>query len=171
MACGRRACWKPETVLSTADADETRLLPAWRRYSGTFYQRAHRALTEAVANGHVVIISAGYGLVRADEPIGTYNKKLHLADWPTGLLERLLVDEARRVEAQAVVGFAAATTDYAKLLRRTPWRGARVDARLVTIKGVRGTGKVLQQLGVAFTAFWNQTPGHRPGDTMIERLT
>ena len=55
-------------VLATARADTAHLLPAWRRYTGTFYQHARPALADAVATGHVVIISGGYGIARADEP-------------------------------------------------------------------------------------------------------
>ena len=54
-------------VLASAQADTTHLLPAWRRYTGTFYQHARPALADAVATGHVVIISGGYGIVRGDE--------------------------------------------------------------------------------------------------------
>ena len=42
-----------------------RLLPAWRRYTGTFCQHAGPALADSVATGDVVIISGGYGSVRA----------------------------------------------------------------------------------------------------------
>lgn len=74
-------------VLATAHAEDARVLPAWRRYTGTFYQHARPALAEAVSTGHVLIISGGYGVVRADEPIAWYDKALHLTDWPAGLLE------------------------------------------------------------------------------------
>jgi hypothetical protein len=57
-------------VLTTARADTAHLLPSWRRYTGTFYQHGRPALGGAVAAAHVVIISGGYGIVRADEPIG-----------------------------------------------------------------------------------------------------
>ena len=67
-----------------------RVLPAWRRYTGTFYQNAQPALADAVARGHVVIISGGYGIVRADEPISWYDKVLQLAEWPPGLLSQPL---------------------------------------------------------------------------------
>jgi hypothetical protein len=41
-------------VLASAQADTAHLLPAWRRYTGTFYQHARPALADAVAAGHVV---------------------------------------------------------------------------------------------------------------------
>jgi hypothetical protein len=80
---------------------------------------ARRALARAVAAGHVVIISGEYGIVRGDELIGWYDKVLQLTDWPVGLLESVLLEEAWRCGAHTVVAFAAATTDYAKSLRRT----------------------------------------------------
>jgi hypothetical protein len=86
-------------VLATANADTARVLPAWRRYTGTFYQHARPALAAAAATGHVVIISGGYGIARGEEPIGWYDKILQLTDWPTGLLESALVSEARRCGA------------------------------------------------------------------------
>ena len=43
-----------------------------------------------------MIISGGYGIARADEPIGWYDKILQLADWPAGLLESALISEVRR---------------------------------------------------------------------------
>jgi hypothetical protein len=159
-------------VLASAHADTTRVLPAWRRYSGTFYQHARPALAAAVTTSHVVIISGGYGIARGDEPIGWYDKILDLADWPPGLLESALISQAQRCDAQAVVAFASATTGYTKLLRRTPWRQAHIDARLVTITGVTSgaISEVPRRLGQAFSAFWNHQPGHYPPGTTVELL-
>jgi hypothetical protein len=159
-------------VLATAKADTAHLLPAWRRYTGTFYQHAGPALADAVAGGQVVIISGGYGIARADEPIGCYDKVLQLADWPDGLLESALIGEAQRCGAQTVVAFASATTGYATLLRPTPWLQAGIDARLVTITGVTGgaMSEVPRRLGQAFSAFWNQQRGNYPPGTTVELL-
>lgn len=159
-------------VLTTAQADSTRVLPAWRRYTGTFYQHAQAALAEAVTQGHVVIISGGYGIVRADEPISWYDKALQLADWPSGLLESALISEAQRCSARTVVAFASTSTDYARLLRRTPWRQAGIDARLVTIAGVSvgAMSEVPRQLGQAFSAFWNHQPASYPPNVAVQDL-
>jgi hypothetical protein len=159
-------------VLATANADTARVLPAWRRYVGAFYQNARPALADAVARGHIVIISGGYGIARANEPIGWYDKILHLADWPSGLLESALVSEARRCGADTVVAFAPATTDYAKLLRRTRWQQAGIDARLVTITGVTGgaMAEVPRRLGQAFSAFWNRQHASYPPGATVELL-
>jgi hypothetical protein len=168
------AGWPPDLVdarvrvLASAKANTALVLPAWRRYTGTFYQHARSALADAVTAGHVAIISGGYGVARADEPIGWYDKMLQLADWPAGVLESALIAEARRCEVQTVVAFASATTDYARLLRRTPWVQAGIDARLVTITGVTGgaMSEVPRQLAQAFTAFWNRAGDYPPGMTV-----
>ena len=159
-------------VLATANADTARVLPAWRRYTGAFYQHARPALGDAVAAGHVVIISGGYGIARGDEPIGWYDKVLQLADWPAGLLESALVGEARRCGAHTVVAFAAATTGYATLLRRARWRQAGIDARLVTITGVTGgaMAEVPRRLGQAFSAFWTRHQASYPPGIAVELL-
>jgi hypothetical protein len=159
-------------VLAAAGADTAHVLPAWRRYTGTFYQHARPALADAVSAGHVVIISGGYGIARADEPIGWYDKILHLADWPDGLLESALISEARRCGTRSVVAFASATTDYARLLRRTPWQQEGIDAQLVTITGVTegAMSEVPRRLGQAFSAFWNHQHDSYPPGTTTEPL-
>jgi hypothetical protein len=159
-------------VLATANADTAHVLPAWRRYTGTFYQHARPVLADAVAAGHVVIISGGYGLARAEEPIGWYDKVLQLTDWPAGLLETALIGEAQRCGTPTVVAFASATTDYAALLRRTRWQQAGIDARLITITGVTtgAMAEVPRRLGQAFSAFWNHDQSSYPPGTAVEQL-
>jgi hypothetical protein len=68
-------------VLANAEADMARQMPAWRRYDGMFYRYASAALHEAAENGNVVIISGGYGVARAQELIGWYEKP---CAWSTG---------------------------------------------------------------------------------------
>lgn len=159
-----------DRVLETFGRDERTLLPAWQRYTGHFYQCAGGSLREAVANGRVVILSGGYGIVRGDERIGYYDRKLRLADWPPGLLERLLVEEARRAQATTVVGFVAKTSNYAKLLRRVDWRRAGIGVHLVSIQHQGGGAlrEVPQQLGRAFSAFWRQSAADYPRGTIVE---
>jgi len=161
-----------EDVLRNAALDDSRMLPAWRRYAGRLYRYADEALAEAVAAGHVVIISGGYGLVRADELIGSYDKVLSLCDWSRGLLETLLADEACRTPARTVVAFASASQNYARLVRQVRWRDAGVTALLVTITGVAGGAmvEVPRRLGQAFTAFWHQRHDQYPAGTTVEAL-
>jgi hypothetical protein len=160
-------------VLAAAGADATRLLPAWRRYTGTFYQHAGPGLADAVATGHVAIISGGYGITRAGELIGYYDKELRLADWPADLLESALVGEAQRCAIHTVVAFASASTGYATLLRRTPWRQAGIRALLVTVIGVTdgAMSEVPRRLGQAFSVFWNQQHDEYPPGTTVQELS
>jgi hypothetical protein len=98
---------------------------------------------------------------------------LRLAGWPAGLLEGLLAAEAKQRNASAVVAFAAASSDYAKLIRRAPWRDTRTGAFLVTIQGVGGgaSGEVPRRLGRAFACFWQrQSADGYPLGTTVERL-
>ena len=70
-----------------AAIDESLLLPAWQRYDGGFYRAAGASVGSAIAEGvTVLVISGGYGVVVAQEPIGMYERRLSLADWPPGLL-------------------------------------------------------------------------------------
>ncbi|TDO51504.1 hypothetical protein EV643_103243 [Kribbella sp. VKM Ac-2527] len=128
-----------------------------------------------MANGaHVVILSGGYGLLRAEELIGWYEKKLRLADWPAGLLENALTDEAVRVRAQWVVALASTTTDYARLIRRVPWsRTDAAEALLVTLAdaGAGAMVNVPRALGQAFRAFWEHRPDGYPPGLVVERIS
>jgi hypothetical protein len=149
------------------------VLPAWRRYTGMFYQNAGHALADAATTGHLVIISGGYGMVSAEEPIGWYDKRLRLSDWPPGLLESCLISAARHASVQTVVAFAAATAQYARLLRHAPWQDAGMTAYLVTVAGVsRGAmAKVPRRLGEAFGVFWNAQDRPYPPGIVVESLS
>lgn len=103
-----------------AHMDESRFLPAWRRYSGHFYRAASSTLERlAAAGGPVVIISGGYGLVLLDEPIGSYKRAFALRDWPAGLLEACLASLCSGFGADWILAFCARTTGYAALVRST----------------------------------------------------
>ena len=149
-------------------------MPTWQRYTGSFYQSVGSSLAEAVSAGtHVAILSGGYGLVRADEAIGAYDKELKPADWPGGVLEDALISEAVRVGAQEVVAFAAATTGYARILRRTPWRRAGIRRTvLVTVISAGGGAMVTvpRDLRAAFRTFWSGSPDAYPTGIRLEEL-
>jgi hypothetical protein len=171
--------WAPQLreararVLASSGLDMTRVLPAWRRYSGTFYQHANPALADAVKRGHVLIVSGGYGILRAEELIGLYDRQLNLADWPRGVLESALISETDRLGLDTVVAFASATTGYAKLLCRVPWQEAGITASLVTISGVTGGAmvEVPRRLGQAFSVFWAGQHDSYPPGTTAENLS
>ena len=157
-----------------AQVDERALMPAWLRYTGGFYRSVGSTLANAVNGGaHVAILSGGYGLVRAEENIGIYEKQLKPTDWPAGVLEDALVEEAIRVGAKSVVAFAASTTGYAQIVRSTRWNRAGIDRAVLVTAHVVGGGamsKVPRDLGLAFAAFWNAEPEAYPSSIRVEEL-
>lgn len=139
-----------------ARVDETSRLAAWRRNDGTLYRAARPALEWMVrSGGHLLIISGGYGVVRADEPIGLYEARLRRSHWPRGLLEQVLLAYVRRHRLRRVIAFASATTDYGRLIAAVPWAAAGVEtAVLLTpepapgamVKAPRAQGEALAAL-------------------------
>lgn len=124
-------------VLARAGVDESNLLPAWRRYTGALYAAAHETLVRAIEQGlHVLVLSGGYGVVKACEPVGLYSTRLKLTDWPRGLLEETLVAYAKRHDLQSMRAFVSASTDYCRLIRRVPWRAAGIEDALVVTPAV-----------------------------------
>ncbi len=159
-------------VLARSKVDDGGLRPAWLRYNGNFYRNVGSALGEAAANGRALILSGGYGILRADEPISYYDRKLRIGDWPSGMLEHTIIDEARRVSAQKVVTFVSASADYAKLVRRVPWSGTGLGAVLVTIDfhGGGAQVEVPKRLAKAFSAWWRGSPSDYPASMVAEVL-
>jgi hypothetical protein len=157
-----------------AGVDERRLMPAWRRYTGGFYTAAGDALTDATArHANIVIISGGYGIVAAHEPIGGYERVFRLADWPPGLLEVLLCRHAQQTGARSIVAFLAATTSYARLVRRTPWNAAGITEAVLVSAASSGGGAMVtvpRALGAAFRAFWYRAPHLLPDSITVESL-
>jgi len=120
-------------VGASAALEETRLLSAWRRYNGTLYEAAGNRLASAVAAGvPILILSGGYGLVLAEEPIGMYNRRFSLRDWPRQLIEECLAAAAKSLGVRTVVAFCARTTDYAQVIRRASWSKYGIDAWLAS---------------------------------------
>ncbi len=87
------------TVAEIAHLDESTLMPAWHRYTGMLYETARLGLEqaqEAIWFRRLLILSGGYGVVRAIDPIGTYNLALDESRWPRGLLQEVIEAYARR---------------------------------------------------------------------------
>lgn len=83
-----------------------------------------------------MIISGGYGAVLGAEPIGRYDAKFRASAWPDDLIERCLAAYVSRRHISEVVAFAAATTDYAKPLRRATWPlGVRASLLTPAVQG------------------------------------
>jgi hypothetical protein len=152
--------------------NETTLLPAWRRYVGALYEAAGSALREAVESDrapHLLILSGGYGVVRADERIGDYNAKLVLSRWPRGLLQSAIADYARCRRLRRARLFAGGSTDYARVFRGVSWASFGVlDAVLYTpapttgalVKAPRALGEALAELLTArLSPNWSSSDG------------
>jgi hypothetical protein len=178
-ATDARPAWPPELIRARASLagraglDETRLLPAWRRYTGSFYRVASTPIKHAASDAHLVILSGGYGLLEAAEMIGSYNRILHLGDWPNGLLSRLLNEEAIRRDCPTLVGFAGFSTAYARVIRHAGRAAALTDAFLVGVDFTGGSALIRapQLLGRAFAAFWERLPGNEyPVETRVVTL-
>ena len=135
--------------------EESLLLPAWERYDGGLYRTAHDALECLLRrDAHLVILSGGYGVVSAREPIGIYNAVLTLSWWPDRLLGRCLIAYAERHGLTSVRAFAAATSSYCHVLRSVRWQDAGVaDALLLTPRPAPGgIAKSPKSLGEALIA-------------------
>jgi hypothetical protein len=162
-----------QQLSAIAAVDSTGVVPAWRRYTGRFYENCPTALAEAVAqDANIVIISGGYGLVAAKEPIGWYDKIFKLTDWPPGCLQRALLHRVAQTRPASVVAFVSATTDYAKLIRKTPWNQAGIPVHLITRRAAQdgAMSKVPKTLAQAFNAYWKRNPGDAPADLKVEQL-
>ena len=102
--------------------DESDLLPAAERNNGYLYRSAGAAVDALVkASAGVLIMSGGYGVVCAAEPIGWYEQVFRPSKWPDGLVGRCIAGYAEAAKATTVVGLFSATTEYAKTFRSTPW--------------------------------------------------
>lgn len=143
-------------VLVGAGVDEHQPVPAWQRYGGMFYTCAGSALAKAVNGGfHILIVSGGYGVVKACEPIGNYSTRLHLAAWPRGLLEEVMVAYAARHGLKSVRAFVSNSTDYSRVVRRARWRDVGIeDAMILAPEAARGAMvKAPRAQGEALAAF------------------
>lgn len=157
---GQRLSAARRGVLANADLDNRLQLPAWRRYAGTFYTAAGRALRAAIdADLRLLILSGGYGVVKATEPIGVYSMPLSLGAWPPELLKQVLLAYATRHNLSRMRAFVSQSTGYYRLVAQTPWRQAGVtDAIALTPESARGAMvKAPRAQGEAFAAFLDGT--------------
>ena len=149
--------------------DERTLAPAWRRYDGHFYQAAGGALAEAVRQRlHLLILSGGYGVLLACEPIGLYDAALKTSWWPESVLEGVLAGYARHHRLKCMRAFVSRTTAYRKVVERTDWNAAGVDDAVLLMPEAGSQASVLSAQGEAFAALldgatidhnWRSTAG------------
>ncbi|GEM_PF-1275096 len=140
-------------VAEVVQLDESTLMPAWRRYSGNLYERARLERAQDTCwFQHLLILSGGYGIVRAPDPIGMYDHAMNENDWPSGLLQEVIEAYARRHSIRRVIAMAGQSTGYARVLRKVAWNKAGVsEALLLTpeaspgamVKAPRAIGEAL----------------------------
>lgn len=133
-------------VKDAARVDEATLMPAWMRYQGSLYEAGNEGLETGLRNGeHILIISGGYGLVMAEEPIGWYEAVLKPSWWPRGLLERCILEYASHHGLTEVTCFAGAKTPYAQVLRRVSWRRSGLTRARLLSPDLRGEGGAMRK--------------------------
>lgn len=173
--------WSPELLRAReqmrdrAQMDDQFVMPAWQRYNGHFYVATQTSLSEAVsAKANIAILSGGYGVVRAEEEIGWYERPMKKSEWPRGVIEAALISEAVRVGARYVVAFTARTSQYTKIIKNTRWREAGIERAVLVTSHSRDGGamrKVPADLGDAFRALWLGLSDEFPADIWCEELT
>lgn len=78
-----------------------------------------------------LVMSGFYGFIDALDPIGTYERAMHAADWPDGVLERALVESVRAYGQSHVVAFCSRSTAYTTVARRVRWGHAGLRCWLI----------------------------------------
>ena len=122
-----------------ARVDESVLRSAVERYDGHFYDSGRSAIEALLdRSAEVLIVSGGYGLVLPDEAIGDYSCEFQPKMWPDCLIERCLAAMVVESGIKQVVGVMSATTNYAKVFRRTMWSSTVESVHLLTPESVDG---------------------------------
>ena len=153
-----------------AGMHEDTLAPAWQRYSGRFYQAAGEALADTVRRRlHLLILSGGYGVVLACEPIGLYEARLRAGWWPDRILEDVLAGYARHHRLKRMYAFVSASGDYRKVVERADWKASGMKEAVLLMPERGGSqSSVSRTQGEAFSALlggatldhrWRSTAG------------
>ena len=159
-----------------AHLDESSLLPAAERYTGTLYHAADDALDVlARAGAGLLIISGGYGVVRPAEAIGWYDQEFQNSMWPKCLVARCLAAYADATGAKAVIGLLSGTTQYARSFRSVRWPSAVEHVFHVwpqpvagaMVKAPRAQGEALK----AFSRNQRLQPGWTSSDGLEMQMT
>lgn len=154
-----------------AGIDESTLARAIDRYDGTLYQVARSAIDELIRKGaNVLILSGGYGIVLATEPIGMYDSEFRISMWPKRIVERCLATYAEKVALTKVVGVMSISTGYASVFRSTEWPSHLSQVLLVSperrtdgamLKAPRAQGEALVTIARSgeLTKEWRSSDG------------
>ena len=101
------------------------LIPGLVLYSGNQYEVPHfkDRVLDAIRSGvHCLILSGGYGLIRAEEPIHLYGATITstMKYW-RDVIPEVLANYIRRNEIRRV--FIGCSTSYSAVLKRKDWSG------------------------------------------------
>ena len=115
-------------------------------------------MSEAVRQRlHLLILSGGYGVLLAREPIGLYDAILRTSWWPERVLESVLAGYARRHRLKFMRAFVSQNTAYRKVVERTDWKGAGVDDAVLLMPDGGSQFSVPITQGEAFAALLSGT--------------
>ena len=132
-------------------------MPAFRRYTGALYASGAPVIEHMLADAvHVLIVSGGYGLVHAAEPIAVYDLRFEARRWPRRVIPRCLEAYAARHGISCVRAFAGRSTSYAMVIRQTRWREAGVGDAILLSPLLTSSGAlraVPEAIGQALRAF------------------
>jgi hypothetical protein len=136
-------------VAKKAALELSHLMPAYKRYNGYLYEAMVPTLGTAIERGylpHLLVLSGGYGILRAEELIGFYNRKLAANDWPGDLIHAVLAAYAQKHRLRRARLFATGTSPYATVLRKAaPWvRYDVTDVLLFTPERISRAGAQLK---------------------------
>jgi hypothetical protein len=145
-------------VMDTAAVNEATLIPAWKRYDGSLYQHGKTAIGDLIrAGAHVAIVSGGYGVVLASDPIGLYEALFKPSWWPQRLIARVLTSFAEIHGLRSVRAFAPPSSNYRKALSGVDWRAAEIKNALLLMPQGGSTRTSPASIGDALRALRDGT--------------
>ena len=158
---------------TVARVDESQRTQAVDAYDGMVYRTGASGVRSLMSRGAtVLIISGGYGLVFADETIGSYSQVFRPSMWQRQLVGRCISALAEARKVTHVVGLLSASTDYSKVFVAAPWNDRIGAVQLLTperttkgaqVKAPRAQGEALRWLAreSAIDSEWRSSDGLR----------
>lgn len=123
-------------------------------YNGWLYKVINRGLIrDAFVKGLIdfTIISAGYGIVHAFEPIGIYNIDMNATMkrfWINAGLLNIISNYVSNTDAKLILGFFALKTKYREIFSKISWPST-VEEVLLFSPTCSSTSTILMSLGEA----------------------
>jgi hypothetical protein len=114
----------------------TRLLPAWRRYSGVVWGHLDPATLSGAQRRRILVPSGLYGLTTAQDPIGDYRMKMNVVLSPLGGLATYWRPRATPVLVRHVAGSVVVNLLPAEHATAIDFTQLRTSCHLVTVRFV-----------------------------------